>query len=276
MLLYIYTNNNNKNYKKMENLNLLHETIKGFTNIVKDFKKLKSEAVKSLITEVIKEDTGVDITSINTGEFFNSLFRMDLDVLDLQVCEGQYLFGRRYDEFKIRIEVNMSSMSSGSYHNNPSRFNLENRIKALQLVPYLTKEYQEELSIIANSVHLGEDEDFAISLNAKTWKLERENSRIWSDVAEVKNLEILETLLNNDLEINDKMWWGQGEYSYEYAETFRIDKINDKSIKCSFIKSRGLTEPRVVTRNLKTEAFFDMMWSFVTANKTTQELIESK
>ena len=42
----------------MENLNLLHkrnsETIKGFTNIVKDFKKLKSEAVQSLITEVIK------------------------------------------------------------------------------------------------------------------------------------------------------------------------------------------------------------------------------
>ena len=170
----------------------------------------------------------------------------------------------------------MSSISSGSYHNNPTRFNLENRIKALQLVPHLTKEYQEELSIIANSVHLGEDEDFAICLRAKRWELERENGRIWSDIAEVHNLEILETLLNNDLEINDKMWWGNGEYSYEYAETFRIDKINDKSIKCSFIKSRGLTEPRVVTRTLKTEAFFDMMWSFVSASKTTQELIESK
>ena len=201
---------------------------------------------------------------------------MDLGVLDLQISEGQYLFGRSYDEFNLRIEVNMSSISSGSYHNNTSRFNLENRIKALQLVPYLTKEYQEELSTIANSIHLGEEEDFAISLSAKTWKLERENSRIWNDVAEVKNLEIIETLLNNDLEINDQMWWGNGNYSYEYAETFRIDKVNDKSIKCSFIKSRGLTEPRVVTKNLKTDAFFDMIWGFVTANKTTQELIENK
>ena len=185
--MYIWSINNNKNYKKMENLNLLHkrnkETIKGFENIVRDFKNLKSEAVKSLITEVIKEDTGVDITSINTGEFFDNLFRMDLGFLDLQVCEGQYLFGRSYDDFNIRIEVNMSSISSGSYHNNSTRFNLENRIKALQLIPYLTKEYQEELSIIANSVHLGEDEDFAISVSAKRWILERENSRIWNDVA---------------------------------------------------------------------------------------------
>ena len=152
----------------MENLNLLHkrnsETIKGFTNIVKDFKKLKSEAVKSLITEVIKEDTGVDITSINTGEFYDSILKMDLEVNDLSTYEGQYLFGRSYDEFNIRFEVNMSSFSSGSYHNQLSwkepRYNLENRIKALQLTPYLTEEYQKELSTIANSVHLGEEEDF--------------------------------------------------------------------------------------------------------------------
>jgi hypothetical protein len=59
MLLYIYTNNNNKNYKKMENLNLLHkrnsETIKGFTNIVKDFKKLKSESVQVAIIIILQD-----------------------------------------------------------------------------------------------------------------------------------------------------------------------------------------------------------------------------
>ena len=267
----------------MENLNLLHkrnsETIKGFTNIVKDFKKLKSEAVKSLITEVIKEDTGVDITSINTGEFYDSILKMDLEVNHLSTNEGQYLFGRSYNEFNIRFEVNMSSFSSGSYHNSSSwkepRFNLENRIKALQLTPYLTEEYQKELSTIANSVHLGEEEDFALSINSKKWELQKENSKISSAIAEVKSLEIIETLLNNDLNFEAQMWWGNGNYSYEYAETFRIDKVNDKSIKCSFIKSRGFTEPRVVTKNLKKDAFFDMIWSFVTANKTTKELIEN-
>ena len=262
----------------MENLNLLHkrnsETIKGFTNIVKDFKKLKSEAVKSLITEVIKEDTGIDIYGIESNGY-SSIIRMYLEVQDLQMSEGQYLFGNSWDDYNIKFEVNMSSISSGSYHNNTTRFNLENRIKALQLIPYLTKEYQDELSIIANSVHLGEDEDFAMSVSSKKWILERENSKIWNDVAEIKNLEIIETLLNNDLNFNAQMWWGNGNYSYEYAEKFRIDKVNDKSIKCSFIKSRGLTEPRVVTKNLKKDAFFDMIWSFVRANKTTKELIEN-
>ena len=75
MLLYIYTNNNNKNYKKMENLNLLHkrnkETIKGFENIVRDFKKLKSEAVKSLIEDF---DHFVDdaVLSDGRGHFLSS------------------------------------------------------------------------------------------------------------------------------------------------------------------------------------------------------------
>ena len=267
----------------MKNLNLLHErnnkTIQGFNNVIFDFKELKSEVVKSLITEVIKEDTGVDISGIETNDYSSSI-RMDLEVHDLSRYEGQYLFGKHYSDFDIRFEVNMSTFNSCNYHSSPDRYvyqpnSIEDRIKALQLTPYLTKEYQEELGVIANSVHLGEEEDFALLTESKKWELEKENSKISSAIAEVKSLEIIETLLNNDLEINAQMRWGNGNYSYEYAETFRIDKVNDKSIKCSFIKSRGLTEPRVVTKNLKKSAFFDMIWSFVRANKTTKELIEN-
>lgn len=263
----------------MENLTNIkkqnEETIKALSVLINKFKQDKTDAVLQIVTEVISDKTGIDVSPLFESENnYRSSFRTGIDKRDLGRVDGQYIFGRSYRDYVLDMYVNMSSFNSDNFHKYPNEYDINQRIAALQLTPYLTEDFVSEISDIVHTIHLGADEDFAMQMESKKYALESENAQLSNDIQEIWELEVLETLQNNDVVIEDRLYWGVGDYSYEYAEELRIDKINPKSIGCSFIKKRGLESPRVVTKNVKTSAFFDMVFSHVNATKTTDELIK--
>jgi hypothetical protein len=268
-----------KTYIQMENLTNIkkqnEETIKALSVLINKFKQDKTDAVLQVVTEYISDKTGIDVSILFESENnYRIPLRTGIHKNDLCNVDGQYIFGRSYREYVLDMYVNMSSFNSDNFHKYPNDYDINQRIAALQLTPFLTEDFVREISDVVGTIHLGADEDFAMQMESKKNVLSSENLQLANDIQEIWELQVLETLQNNDVVVDDRLYWGVGDYSYEYAEELRIDKVNPKSIGCSFIKKRGLESPRVVTKNVKTSAFFDMVWGLVKAEKTTDELIK--